>query len=382
MMAGTGGIKIRDATTNAIIETIDVGDASRVQFAGNTVTIDLEGLGYDISYLVQIAPGVLTNQSGHAWVHYADLHFTTTIPTVFTGTAGNDTFAGGDEDNAFHLGLGGNDTATGGGGNDTFYLGAALNAGDRLNGGEGDDTLVLAADRELGDYWEGLNTVPGTLVSIETIRLSANATYAIALSDGNVAKDATLVVDGSKLVAGDNFVFNGSSETNGQLVVTSGAGNDRLTGGARDDALIGGKGSDTLTGGRGVDDMDGGIGADVFAFRNSKDSAVAKYDTIHAFDAAAGDRIDLRAHVSGVDAAIEGGALSTASFVNDLRLAVDAAHLGSGHAVLFTADSGDLAGGTYLVVDMNGDAGYQKTDLVVSLDGLQSPGALGVAVFI
>jgi hypothetical protein len=35
--------------------------------------------------------------------------------------------------------------------------------------------------------------------------------------------------------------------------------------------------------------------------------------------------------------------------------------------VLFTADSGNLAGRTFLVVDTNGTAGYQHGDLVVLL---------------
>ena len=55
-------------------------------------------------------------------------------------------------------------------------------------------------------------------------------------------------------------------------------------------------------------------------------------------------------------------------FNSDLSHAADAAHLGKHHAVLFTPDSGDLSGTTFLVIDTNGVAGYQAgADLVIQL---------------
>ncbi|HEY1961468.1 MAG TPA: bluetail domain-containing putative surface protein [Rhizomicrobium sp.] len=73
---------------------------------------------------------------------------------------------------------------------------------------------------------------------------------------------------------------------------------------------------------------------------------------------------------SGVDAAIIGGALSTATFDSDLAAAVNSGNLAVQHAVLFTADSGDLSGHTFLIVDENGQAGYQTAaDLVIDVTG-------------
>jgi hypothetical protein len=49
--------------------------------------------------------------------------------------------------------------------------------------------------------------------------------------------------------------------------------------------------------------------------------------------------------------------------------AIGLGQLGIDHAVLFTPDSGDLAGDTFLIVELNGTAGYQASqDLVIKLD--------------
>jgi hypothetical protein len=54
-----------------------------------------------------------------------------------------------------------------------------------------------------------------------------------------------------------------------------------------------------------------------------------------------------------------------------------------GHAVLFRPDGGDAAGGTFLVVDMNGEKGCQAgEDLVLRLDGAVALGALETGVFV
>ena len=77
--------------------------------------------------------------------------------------------------------------------------------------------------------------------------------------------------------------------------------------------------------------------------------------------------------VNAIDAAINTGTLDTgANFDTDLAAVVNAGHLGIGDAVLFTvsASSTGLAGHTFLVVDMNGVAGYQANgDLVIDVTG-------------
>ncbi len=136
-------------------------------------------------------------------------------------------------------------------------------------------------------------------------------------------------------------------------------GNDTLNGGSGDDIVIGGGGADT---------MSGAIGKDVFRYTLVSDSTSSFFDTIVAFDGAK-DSIDMGS-VDAIDAAFTGGTLSDASFDGDLAAAVDAAHLGAHHAVLFTADAGGHAGQTFLVVDGNNSAGYQAgEDFVIRLQG-------------
>jgi hypothetical protein len=88
-------------------------------------------------------------------------------------------------------------------------------------------------------------------------------------------------------------------------------------------------------------------------------------------------------HVKAIDLAISVGRLNALHFEANLATAVDAVHLGSQHAVLFTPDSGGLAGQTFLVVDGNGIAGYQAgEDLVFHLDGAANAASLATANFI
>ncbi|HEY0111669.1 MAG TPA: bluetail domain-containing putative surface protein, partial [Allosphingosinicella sp.] len=67
------------------------------------------------------------------------------------------------------------------------------------------------------------------------------------------------------------------------------------------------------------------------------------------------------------------GSLSTASFDSDLEAAMNGT-LDASEAVLFTANSGDLAGRLFLVVDENGTAGYQAgEDYVIELANTPVP---------
>jgi hypothetical protein len=77
------------------------------------------------------------------------------------------------------------------------------------------------------------------------------------------------------------------------------------------------------------------------------------------------DRINLPGTVTGI-AADTSGALSAASFDADLAAALGSFQAGS--AVLFTPDSGDLAGRHFLIVDADGDGAYQPNlDFVFEL---------------
>jgi Ca2+-binding RTX toxin-like protein len=161
-----------------------------------------------------------------------------------------------------------------------------------------------------------------------------------------------------------------------------GIGSDMLNGGAGRDELSGAAGADVLNGGKAADQMDGGIGPDTFVYANAKDSSGANCDIITGFDADSSDHFDVTVAVTGIDPAIAMGALSDATFDGDLRTAARH-HLDANHAVLFTPDAGDLAGMTFLVVDLNGKSGYQAgRDLVVRLDGAVNLGDIDAADFI
>ncbi len=79
------------------------------------------------------------------------------------------------------------------------------------------------------------------------------------------------------------------------------------------------------------------------------------------------DAIDLWFQVAKIDSAVSGGALNSGQFDSDLAAAIGSGQLQSDHAVLFTPDSGDYVGETFLIVDANGIAGYQAgQDLVIA----------------
>lgn len=285
-----------------------------------------------------------------------------------TGGAGNDTIQTGAGNDAIDLSHGGNDAVSAGGGTDILTLGAAFTASDRLDGGAGSDTVILN-----GDYAAGVVFIAATMVNVETIRLTAGHSYNLLTQDANLAAGAALTVNGTTLGAGDSLTFNGSHEKDGAFVINSGGGNDTLTGGSGNDAIYGGLGSDHLN---------GGGGSDRFVFHAAAESTGAAFDTITGFDATA-DAFDLPYGVAGINAAVAGGALSSATFDSDLAAAVGSGQLGVHHALLFTPNSGDFAGDTFLIVDSNKVAGYQAgQDYVFQLDHPANLASLGVGDFV
>ena len=146
-----------------------------------------------------------------------------------------------------------------------------------------------------------------------------------------------------------------------------GGGRDFLYGGAGQDVLVGGSGINVLMGGEGRDRFVSHQGLDTFAYNAASESTGRGCDTIRGFDAVS-DTFQMDVLPSAFDPAITSGFLSWGTFDSDLSAAVDAAHLGAGHAVLFTPDSGNQSGPTFLIVDANGVDGYQAgEDYVIRL---------------
>jgi Ca2+-binding RTX toxin-like protein len=201
-----------------------------------------------------------------------------------------------------------------------------------------------------------------TLVNVEKIQMTDGFSYKLTTADATVAAGQSLTVDGTALSAGHTLNFNGTAETDGSLVLRGGAGDDTLIGGAQADTLNGGGGADLLTPGAGLDTV---------SYDKAADSTSVNYDTVHGFFFGH-DKFKIPGSgtpVTGIDAAIATGALSTATFDSDLAAALSG-HLKAHHAELFTAGSGTLAHQTFLVIDLNGVAGYQaNADLVIHLTG-------------
>jgi Ca2+-binding RTX toxin-like protein len=263
-------------------------------------------------------------------------------------------------------------TLSGGGGNDTFSVGANFNGSDTINGGAGSDTVNFNGNISLG---------LSSITNVETLTFGAGFSYSLTTADATVASGATLKVDASALTA-TGLNFNGSGETDGSFAFIGGASNDVLVGGAKADTFdLSHGGTDSAQGGGGAD-LFTASAHDTFIYGAVSDSTSVNYDTIGQLDFGSDlFRVGTIGAVTGVDAAITAGALSTATFDSDLAADVDAGHLAAHHAVLFTADSGTLSGHTFMIVDENGVAGYQAgADLVIDVTG--AAGTLATGNFI
>lgn len=206
------------------------------------------------------------------------------------------------------------------------------------------------------------------------VSLAGGFDYDLTAGDGTLGAGGVLKVSGRDLGAGDTAAFDGSGEQDGRFDFTGGAGADRFTGG---------DGNDLFNGRGGADRLAGGDGKDVFVFNAVSDSTGAAYDTLVGLDFG-DDRIQLGGrNVTGIGAAVTAGTLSQASFDADLAAAMGAAQLGARNAALFTAGAGDLAGKTFLVVDGNGQAGYQAgQDFVFLIAGTPPADPLTTDFFI
>jgi Ca2+-binding RTX toxin-like protein len=230
-----------------------------------------------------------------------------------------------------------------------------------MPGGPGDyPELFGGSDARIilsGDYSAGVMLETGTR-GVESIELLAGNSYNLVAPDALVRAGEVLNVSAATLGPDDHFQFDGSAESDGSYFILGSDG---------DDIIIGGAGADRFYGLDGADAMAGGGGSDIFIYGDAGESSGTNYDTISGFDPSA-DRIDLPGSVSGFGAAIEGGTLSYASFNDDLSAVLGG--LAPSQAVWFAPDAGDLAGQIFLIVDGNGQAGYQEgEDFVIAVEG-------------
>ena len=217
-----------------------------------------------------------------------------------------------------------------------------------VGGASADDTLIIGGEGSSVITARDLKNVSG----IETIDIGISATIFLTQALADSASGHALMVQG------------GGRNTFNLMGVTSATDSITVTGGANDT-------------------IDVGAALTTFAFQSVANSTGAKFDTIananfshDEFDASLCGNV-----ITGINAAVIAGALSSLTFDANLAADLGASQLGANHAVLFTASSGTLSGDTFLIVDCNGTAGYQAgADLVMRLTG--ATGTLSTANFL
>ena len=173
----------------------------------------------------------------------------------------------------------------------------------------------------------------------------------------------------------ERALFSGDDHLQGSIHddhLTGLRGHDHLDGAAGDDILEGGTGNDVLIGGAGADWLSGGRGTDLFVFRGSAESGGGVYDTI---DFSTHDDLLVVPHaIAGIDHRVDAGYAESANVDPELAAALDAHHLGAFHAAVATVavPLGPWLPAfileTFLVVDVNGIAGYQAgEDLAIEI---------------
>jgi Ca2+-binding RTX toxin-like protein len=360
-----GVMSVHDQVIGAGETYLDLAGNYSAGFTLNALLTDIAEINLQAGYDYKLSTANIDTASGYY----------TPINGSELGTGNSFSFNGSPETyDAFDIYAGGGlDILTGGAKNDQFtFLGSDfLTAADRINGGGGYNVLDLQ-----NDYSSGLKFEASTIANIQAIELTAGNSYNLTLANDNVAAGKSLDVDGSSLGASDTLICNGAKETNGNLDLYGGAGNDTLTGGS---------GNDVIAGGGGADVLNGGAGYDTFVYYAVSDSTGTSHDTIIGFNTAT-DYFQFTQALSNlpkaIDAAVTTGALAESRFDADLAKYIGANQLHAGDAVLFTPNSGNLAGHTFLVIDENGVAGYQAgQDLVIEMTSAINLSQLGIANF-
>ncbi|HET9639043.1 MAG TPA: calcium-binding protein, partial [Allosphingosinicella sp.] len=180
------------------------------------------------------------------------------------GNSGNNVITAGNGNDVLRLYDGGDDTVRGGTGNDNIFFIGSLTSADVVNGGADTDTLVLQ-----GPY--GALTLTANITQIENISILAGSNmnfgepgtnrydYVLTIDDANFAAGVQARINGAALLAGEDFTFDGSAETNANLVVYGGKGVDTLTGGLGNDIFFYAEErfatGDKVNGGAGYDGM-------------------------------------------------------------------------------------------------------------------------------
>lgn len=207
----------------------------------------------------------------------------------------------------------------------------------------------------------------GTIASAAGAGIWIDATGALTNTIDNSGTIIGGPATGAIVAGGPNTVVTNTGYIKGNIIFTS--GDDRYDGSTGkitgfiqgfggSDTIIGGDERDQFSGGAGADALEGGDGRDQFFYAQVTESSSTTYDTLVGFDARK-DTLLLPVAVTGMDPLVSTGQLRSGHVGTDLQSALGATALLSHHALLFTPDSGDLAGHTFLIVDADGKAGFK-----------------------
>lgn len=294
--------------------------------------------------------------------------------------AGDDTITVGNGHNAIVAGLG-NDTVTagnggnsiwGGGGNDTVTSGTG---NDRMDGGSGDDTLTGGSGNDVMLGGNGNDTMSGGVGNDVLI-----GGPGINTLDGGVGLDTADYSLSHPGVTVDLSI--GVAQAVNSYETDTLTSIENVTGSALGDTLTGNSGDNVITGGLGADHLNGAGGSDTFVYAGAADSTSRAFDVITGFDTL-NDTFDLSSVVNAINATVSSGVLTGGNFDGDMAAAIGASQLGAHDAVLFTPTHGGYTGDTFLIVDVNGQAGYQAgVDLVMQLSSSMHLESLSTSDFI
>ncbi|MFZ2726350.1 MAG: hypothetical protein WAX77_08880 [Methylococcaceae bacterium] len=323
-LAGTVATDTTPATPNRVFLAVDLDNSDT--FTASDLVIEITG-----STLTSVTKNSL---------YYA----TNTV----TGTTGNDSLAGTLSDDSIN-GSTGNDTLNGNLGNDT------------LIGGVGDDTYVV------------------DIVYDVIIEASGEGTDTISTA---------ISYDMSTLANVENLTLTGTADINGvgnalANTITGNSGNNSLVGGLGNDTISGGEGRDIISVYNGLETATDGSDtvllagpADSLVTGSTGNYSIAGLDWYKDLyiNAALNDKIDLTVTVPHVGLA-NSGSVSESTFVDDMNSLLTASgkgfvqYAGGFDAAIVNATVGDLAGRSFLAVDLNANGSFSTDDLVIEITG-------------
>lgn len=401
----SGGV-VMNASTMTGIDRIEVADGHSYDLTTNDANLSFSHLTVDGSALNSLNDDDEDSTLSFDGSGESDSSFS------LIGGFFDDNLIGGAQGDYFDGGEG-SDVMNGNDGSDTVDFGRAFNGvyADLGNGfafGQGNDTLI-SIENAYGSQWgdtiygsdvgnfilgnDGSDWLYGYAGETDDAgaRLSSDNPFDGDYIDGGEGFDHIFGGDGYDTLYGgtdDDEMYGGADgdsmyggDENDTMYGDEGAdrmsgdrGSDTMYGGDDNDVmrgfngkdhLYGGNGDDRLVGGGQHDVLDGGEGADTFHF-DITNRALGAFDTIQHFDASE-DKIDIAEKVKGLDE-------TSAGFGESLEQL--GANLGVHHAQLLIQESDGGPNRYWIVVDVNGEVGYQEgKDLLIQLkhpDDIQS----------